>query len=95
MGILLFIVMSALGIALTIGFWFGLAILFTLVLTPVYTDLGYVYNPDYSADYATWIMVLMLFFDRFFGPYGKALRKVCKYLPSGREAVTESYEYDR
>lgn len=95
MSLLFSLLMSALGITLTVGFWFGLAAFITFVLAPVYADLGYIYGPEDSADYATWIMVLVLFFDRFFGPYGKALRKVCKYLPTGREAVTESYEYDR
>lgn len=98
MGFLFSLLMSALGISLSIGVWFGLTILLTLVLSPVYADMGYIYGPEDSAEYATWIMVIMIFFDRFFGPYGSLLRRAAKYLPSGRKTATESYpeyEYDR
>lgn len=93
MGLLFSLLMSALGITLTIGFWIGLTALLTFVLSPIYADMGYIYGPEDSADYATWIMVLVLFFDRFFGHYSKVLRKVANYLP-GRKTVDESNEYD-
>ncbi len=95
MGLLFSLITAAFGITVTIGFWVSLAALLTFVLLPIYADMGYVYGPEDSADYATWIMVLMLFNDRYFGIYGRTLRKICKHLSTGREAVTESYEYDR
>lgn len=71
-----------------------MSIAVTAILGPYFANIGLIYGPEDGTSDATWAFVMLLLWDRYFGPYSKTLRKVCKYLP-GRETVTESYEYDR
>jgi hypothetical protein len=94
MGLLFSLLYSAGGMVITFGIWYALSVILVLLLSPVYANLGYIYGPEDSVGDSTTLLLLLLLWDRFFGPYGRALRKVCKYIP-GRETVIEGYEYDR
>jgi len=95
MSLLFPLIMSAGTLALTIGIYYGLTVVLFVLLQPIFANYGFIYGPEDSVGDATGVLLVLLLWDRFFGPYGKALRKVRKYLPTGREAATESYEYDR
>lgn len=87
---------SMLGLALTIGFYFVLALGVTYVMSAYWTQQGLVYGPEDGVDDTLWLMVILSFWDRLFGPSSTVLRKVAKHLPSGRKAATTSdnYEFD-
>lgn len=95
MSLLFSLIMSAGTLALTVGIYYGVAVVLFVLLQPIFASYGFIYGPEDSVGDATGVLLVLLLWDRYFGPYGKALRKVCRYLPTGREAVTESYEYDR
>ena len=93
MRLLLTLLWYIVGPALAIGAWFALAIAITAVMSPYYAAMGLYYSPEDGVEHATWCYVILLVWDRYFGPYGKLLRGVAKYFP-GRKTETESNEYD-
>lgn len=82
------LIIDALTIALTIGLYVGIANGLILFWGPHFI----LYDIVNAVNDTQMIFCILCFWNMFFGPYSRTLKKVANYLPGGRKAKkTDDY----